>query len=83
MLEPYDGKLSCTVLRRESGSNPADLAGKAIPNALKGVVIADDDQFSLELCLLSTMDASPGCHIYVLDQAELSAFFTLREGGMV
>ncbi len=56
---------------------------KAIPNALKGVVIADDDQFSLEVCLLSTMDASPGCHIYVLDQAELSAFFTLREGGMI
>ena len=26
MLEPYEGKLSCTVLRRESGSNPADLA---------------------------------------------------------
>ena len=26
MLEPYDGKLSRTVLRRESGSNPADLA---------------------------------------------------------
>ena len=27
MLEPCDGKLSCTVLRRGSGSNPADLAG--------------------------------------------------------
>ena len=27
MLEPCDGKQSCTVLRRESGSNPADLAG--------------------------------------------------------
>ena len=26
MLEPCDGKLSCTVLRRESGSDPADLA---------------------------------------------------------
>ena len=26
MLEPYEGKLSRTVLRRESGSNPADLA---------------------------------------------------------
>ena len=26
MLELYDGKLSRTVLRRESGSNPADLA---------------------------------------------------------
>ena len=25
MLEPYDGKLSRTVLRRESGSNLADL----------------------------------------------------------
>lgn len=25
MLELYDGKLSRTVLRRESGSNPADL----------------------------------------------------------
>ena len=27
MLELYDRKLSRTVLRRESGSNPADLAG--------------------------------------------------------
>ncbi len=27
MLEPCDGKLSRTVLRRESGSDPADLAG--------------------------------------------------------
>ena len=27
MLEPYEGKPSRTVLRRESGSNPADLAG--------------------------------------------------------
>ena len=27
MLEPYDGKPSRTVLRRESGSNPTDLAG--------------------------------------------------------
>ena len=26
MLEPCDRKLSCTVLRRESGSNPADSA---------------------------------------------------------
>ena len=25
MLEPYDGKLSRTVLRRERGSNPSDL----------------------------------------------------------
>lgn len=26
MLEPYEGKLSRTVLRRERGSNPSDLA---------------------------------------------------------
>ena len=25
MLEPCEGKLSCTVLRRERGSNPSDL----------------------------------------------------------
>ena len=25
LLEPYEGKLSCTVLRGESGSNAADL----------------------------------------------------------
>ena len=28
MLEPYEGKLSCTVLRGESGSNTADLLDK-------------------------------------------------------
>ena len=30
LLEPYEGKLSRTVLRGESGSNPADLPDKAI-----------------------------------------------------
>lgn len=28
LLEPYEGKLSRTVLRGESGSNPADLPDK-------------------------------------------------------
>lgn len=46
MLEPYDGKLSRTVLRRESGGNTADpadqwngplhLRGK-LPRGLSGV----------------------------------------------
>ncbi|ARE64729.1 hypothetical protein A4V01_16930 [Erysipelotrichaceae bacterium I46] len=40
MLEPYDGKLSRTVLRRESGSNPADLVDySALIKALGGEVI--------------------------------------------
>lgn len=33
LLEPYEGKLSRTVLRGESGSNPADLPDKAIAKA--------------------------------------------------
>ncbi|WP_316806844.1 hypothetical protein [Pedobacter agri] len=34
LLEPYEGKLSRTVLRGESGSNPADLPDKAIASEL-------------------------------------------------
>ena len=37
MLEPYEGKPSRTVLRRESGSNPADLAGKTDSVTGKGI----------------------------------------------
>ena len=40
MLEPYEGKLSCTVLRGESGSNTADpLDYEALVNRLDGQVI--------------------------------------------
>lgn len=31
LLEPYDWKLSCTVLRGERGSNAPDLPGKGFP----------------------------------------------------
>ena len=33
LLEPYEGKLSRTVLRGERGSNAPDLPGKAIASA--------------------------------------------------
>lgn len=33
LLEPYDWKLSRTVLRGERGSNASDLPGKAIASA--------------------------------------------------
>ncbi|MBW9203990.1 TraG family conjugative transposon ATPase [Bacteroidales bacterium SW292] len=33
LLEPYDWKLSCTVLRGERGSNAPDLPGKALSSA--------------------------------------------------
>ncbi len=35
MLEPYEGKLSCTVLREESGSNTIDLPDQLIENKQK------------------------------------------------
>lgn len=53
---------------------------KAIPNAFKGVTLRDDDQFSLHLCLLSTPSPKPVCHIYLLAQEELEAFFSVRNG---
>jgi len=53
---------------------------KAIPNALKGRVIQDDDQHTLSVCLLSTLDDNPACHIYLLPQAELGDFFAMRQG---
>ncbi|WP_316848951.1 TraG/VirB4 family ATPase [Pedobacter agri] len=34
LLEPYEGKLSRTVLRGESGSNPADLPDKSLASPL-------------------------------------------------
>lgn len=40
MLEPYDGKLSCTVLRREGGGNTADPADYApLVKLLHGQII--------------------------------------------
>ena len=35
MLEPCEGKLSCTVLRGENGSNTADLLDQLIENKQK------------------------------------------------
>lgn len=51
---------------------------KAIPNVLKGIVVADDDQFSLEIALLATLDSDISCHIYVMKCEEVSDFFSLR-----
>lgn len=53
---------------------------KAIPNAIKGVVVPDDDQFTLELALLATLDQMPSCHIYILPAEEAGDFFALRSG---
>lgn len=52
---------------------------KAIPNALKGRVFLDDDQFHLSLCLLSRRSSRQRCHIYILPKKSAGDFFSMRE----
>lgn len=53
---------------------------KAIPNVLKGNVIQDDDQFSLQITLLSVLDETPSCHIYVMNANDAGDFLSLKNG---
>lgn len=40
---------------------------KVVSNAIKGRLVADDDQFTLSVCLLSQrFSGKKACHIYVL-----------------
>jgi len=56
---------------------------RCIPNTLKGKIFADDDQFNLNVALLTTEDETPSCHIYVLDVTDAASFFSMRAGGVV
>lgn len=49
-------------------------AWKMIPNAIKGRVVEDDEQFSLDIGLFSKISETPSCHIYVVDEAQLNDF---------
>lgn len=53
-------------------------AWKAIPNALKGRLIRDDDQFTLGVCLLSTWSREACCHVHLLPQRDAGDFFFLH-----
>jgi len=53
---------------------------KAIPNALKGRAIRDDDQFTLGITLISTWSDKPACHIYLLPRYDAGDFFSLLQG---
>ena len=55
--------------------DPDNKGWKAIPNAIKGVLVDDDDQYSLEIALLSKQSAVTACHIYILDADEADVFF--------
>lgn len=56
---------------------------KAVPNALKGRLFPDDDQFSLGIALLSTESEKAECDIYVLPAEDAGEFFELRREGML
>ncbi len=53
---------------------------KAVCNALKGRLVPDDDQFTLNIALLSTRSRENACHITLLDMADASDFFAVRAG---
>jgi len=55
-------------------------AWQVIPNVRKGLVIDDDDQFSLGVALVSTWDDNPACHIYVMDMIDAGTYFSLYLG---
>ncbi len=52
---------------------------KAVSNAIKGRLVADDDQFTLSVCLLSQrFSGARSCHIYVLPLSDAGDFFYMR-----
>lgn len=53
---------------------------KAIPNAIKGLLVADDDQFLLEVALLSRQSDAACCHIWVLPAEDAGEYFSVRTG---
>lgn len=53
---------------------------KAVSNAIKGRIIPDDDQYTLNVALLSKMSKENACHITLLEQRDAADFFSLRAG---
>ena len=55
---------------------------KAIPNALKGRLIKDDDQFTLGVALISTRSKEAACHIYLIPREDAGDFFSMIDGNI-
>ena len=51
---------------------------KAVSNALNVLLVADNDQFSLSVCLLARRSPARECHIYVLPLQDTEDFFFMR-----
>lgn len=53
---------------------------KAVSNAIKGRLIPDDDQYTLNVALLSVHSPENVCHIYLMELADAPDFFALQTG---
>lgn len=51
---------------------------KAVSNAIKGRLVPDDDQYTLQVALLATRSSQEVCHITVLDIEDAADFFSAR-----
>ena len=51
---------------------------KAVSNAIKGRLVADDDRYTLGVCLLSQRSPEQACHIYILPASDAGDFFFMR-----
>ena len=69
----------CGLENRKSFDN--DNKGfKAVQNALKGRLFADDNQFELSIGLFTELSDEIACHVYVMPENEAADFFYLRHG---
>lgn len=49
-------------------------AWKMIPNAIKGLIVEDDDQFHLDVGLFTKRSPELACHIYILSEKQICDF---------
>jgi hypothetical protein len=56
--------------------DPDNHGWKVIPNVMKGVLFADDDQFHLSIGLFAEMSANVGCDIYVTPLTDAGRFMS-------
>jgi hypothetical protein len=89
LLDRYDGRLpiytsAFLVIDEHSGGDsrnvydPDNKAWKAIPNALKGRVFEDDNQFMLSICLMARRSHEHACHIYVMPPEDAYYYLNWR-----
>lgn len=65
------------IMKAEKYSTKHNKSWKMIPNAIKGRVVEDDEQFKIDIGLFSKISDTPACHIYVIPETQLVDFYIL------